>query len=48
MLSLVSDATAVLHAMEISGSVLVRGVKEIGDIENRLELQEAYELGASI
>ena len=30
------------------GSVLVRGVKGIGDIENRLELQEAYELGASI
>ena len=30
------------------GSVLVRGVKDIGDIENRSELKEAYELGASI
>ena len=30
------------------GSVLVRGVKEIGDIENKSELKEAYELGASI
>ena len=34
--------------LESIGRVLVRGVKEIGDIENDPALKEAYELGASV
>ena len=34
--------------LESIGTVLVRGVKDIGDIENNSALKEAYELGASI
>ncbi|SFX90530.1 flavodoxin family protein [Ruminococcus sp. XPD3002] len=34
--------------LESIGNVLVRGVKDIGDIENSSALEEAYELGASI
>ena len=34
--------------LESIGTVLVRGVKDIGDIENSSALEEAYELGASI
>ena len=33
---------------ESIGTVLVRGVKDMGDIENSSALEEAYELGASI
>lgn len=34
--------------LESIGSVLVRGVKDIGDIEGSSALKEAYELGVSI
>lgn len=34
--------------LEDAGMVLVRGVKDIGDIKGRKELEEAYNLGASI
>lgn len=34
--------------LESIGTVLVRGVKDIGDIENNPALKEAYELGDSI
>lgn len=34
--------------LESIGTVLVRGVKDIGDIENNHALKEAFELGASI
>ena len=34
--------------LESIGTVLVRGVKDIGDMENNSALEEAYELGASI
>lgn len=34
--------------LESIGTVLVRGVKDIGDIENSSELKEAYELGKSL
>ena len=34
--------------LESIGTVLVRGVKDIGDIENNSALKEAYELGSSI
>ena len=34
--------------LESIGTVLVRGVKDTGDIENNHALKEAYELGASI
>ena len=34
--------------LEDAGKVLVRGVKEKGDIENTAALEEAYELGKSI
>ena len=34
--------------LESIGTVFVRGVKDIGDIENTSALKEAYELGASI
>ena len=34
--------------LESIGSVLVRGVKNIGDIKGAPELKEAYELGASL
>lgn len=34
--------------LEDAGMVLVRGVKDIGDIKGHLALQEAYDLGMSI
>lgn len=34
--------------LEDAGMVLVRGVKDMGDIKGRKELEEAYNLGASI
>lgn len=34
--------------LESIGTVLVRGVKDIGDIDNNSALKESYELGASI
>ena len=34
--------------LESIGTVLVRGVKDIGDIENSSALEEAYELGNSL
>lgn len=34
--------------LESIGTVLVRGVKDIGDIENSSALEEAYELGKSL
>ena len=34
--------------LESIGMVLVRGVKDIGDIESSPALKEAYELGTSI
>ena len=35
-------------SLENIGSVLVRGVRDIGDIENNFALKDAYELGSSI
>ena len=34
--------------LESIGTVLVRGVKDIGDIEGYTALEEAYELGVSV
>ena len=34
--------------LEDAGMVLVRGVKDIGDIKRTNALEEAYKLGASI
>lgn len=34
--------------LEDAGTILVRGVKDIGDIKGHKSLQEAYDLGASI